>query len=434
MKKKLMTLQQHRLLKEAGRLIAFSERLKHAQKETTGRNREEREEKCRRSAKAASAVAALSGDIEEFLASRYDFRYNLLTDETEFRAAGQRSAAFTPVGKRELNTFCIEAHAEGIPCWDKDLNRYVYSTYIPAYHPFLLYMDELPDWDGKDRLTALACRVSSRPHWVRGFHTWMLGLASQWMGVSGLHANSVAPVLVSREQGRRKSSFCRALMPDVLARYYTDNLKLTSQGQAERMLAEMGMLNMDEFDKYAESKMPLLKNLMQMSVLNIRKAYQQNFRQLPRIASFIGTSNREDLLVDRTGSRRFLCVSLEHAIDCATPVEHKQLYAQLKAELLSGERSWFNKEEEQAMQQHNVLFYKHIPEEEVFRLCFRFATEEDHPQEVLTLSATQLFERMKAAHPSVMRGMTAYSLSRILPQLGERVHTAKGNVYRVVAC
>ena len=145
MKKKLMTLQQHRLLKEAGRLIAFSERLKHAQKETTGRNREEREEKCRRSAKAASAVAALSGDIEEFLASRYDFRYNLLTDETEFRAAGQRSAAFTPVGKRELNTFCIEAHAEGIPCCDKDLSRYVYSTYIPAYHPFQLYMDELPD-------------------------------------------------------------------------------------------------------------------------------------------------------------------------------------------------------------------------------------------------------------------------------------------------
>ena len=434
MKKKLMTLQQHRLLKEAGQLIAFSERLKHVQKETTDRNREEREEKRRRSAKAASAVTALGSDIEEFLTSRYDFRYNLLTDETEFRPAGQRSAAFTPVGKRELNTFCIEAHAEGIPCWDKDLNRYVYSTYIPAYHPFLLYMDELPDWDGKDRLAALACRVSSRPHWVRGFHTWMLGLASQWMGVSGLHANSVAPVLVSREQGRRKSSFCRALMPDVLARYYTDNLKLTSQGQAERMLAEMGLLNMDEFDKYADNKMPLLKNLMQMSVLNIRKAYQQNFRQLPRIASFIGTSNREDLLVDRTGSRRFLCVSLKHAIDCTTSVEHKQLYAQLKTELLSGERSWFNKEEEQTIQQHNALFYKHVPEEEVFRLCFRFATEEDNPQEVLSLSATQLFERMKAAHPSIMRGMTAYSLSRILPQLGERVHTTKGNVYRVVEC
>ena len=180
--------------------------------------------------------------------------------------------------------------------------------------------------------------------------------------------------------------------------------------------------------------MPLLKNLMQASALNIRKAYKRSASALPCIASFIGTSNREDLLVDRTGSRHFLCVSLEHAIDCVTPVEHEQLYAQLKAELLSGKRSWFNKEEEQAIQQHNALFYKHIPEEEVFRLCFRFATQEDHPQEVLTLSATQLFERMKATHPSVMRGMTVYSLSRILPRLGERVHTAKGNVYRVVAC
>ena len=35
--------------------------------------------------------------------------------------------------------------------------------------------------------------------------------------------------------------------------------------------------------------------------------------------------------------------------------------------------------------QHNALFYKHVPEEEVFRLCFRFATEEDNPQEVLSL-------------------------------------------------
>lgn len=191
--------------------------------------------------------------------------------------------------KRNLNAFCIEAHAEGIPCWDKDLSRYIYSTCIPDYHPFQLYMEELPQWDGVDRLTQLALRVSDCPHWVQGFHIWMLGLAAQWSGPAGIHANSVAPILVSQEQGRQKSTFCKSLMPMVLRRYYVDNLKLTSQGQAERLLAEMGLLNMDEFDKYAESKMPLLKNLMQMSDLNIRKAYQQSFRQLPRVASFIGT-------------------------------------------------------------------------------------------------------------------------------------------------
>ncbi|WP_289833399.1 VapE domain-containing protein, partial [uncultured Phocaeicola sp.] len=284
--------------------------------------------------------------------------------------------------------------------------------------------------------SALARRVSDAPVWVNGFHRWMLGLSAQWMQFhpDTNRANSVAPLLVSSRQGLGKSTFCRLLMPDALKAYYTESYDLSSPASAEARLAAYGLINLDEFDKLGASKMPLLKNLMQASALNIRKAYKRSASALPRIASFIGTSNREDLLVDRTGSRRFLCVSLEHAIDCTTPIEHEQLYAQLKAELLSGERSWFNKEEEQAIQQHNALFYKHVPEEEVFRLCFRFATEEDHLQEVLTLSATQLFERMKSVHPSAMRGMTAYSLSRILPQLGERVHTAKGNVYRVVEC
>ena len=386
--------------------------------------------------------SSLMQEVTAFLTSRYRFRFNVLTEETEVADIENNlpdaHLRYTKVDERWMNTLSMEAIETGIDCWDRDIQRFVRSRRISEYHPFTAYFEQLPEWDGTDRVSALARRVSDDPVWVNGFHRWMLGLSAQWMQFrsdtnSTNRANSVAPLLVSSRQGLGKSTFCRLLMPDVLKAYYTESYDLGSPASAEAKLAACGLINLDEFDKLSASKMPLLKNLMQASALNIRKAYKRSASALPRIASFIGTSNREDLLVDRTGSRRFLCVSLEHAIDCVTPVEHEQLYAQLKAELLSGERSWFNKEEEQAIQQHNALFYKHIPEEEVFRLCFRFATQEDHPQEVLTLSATQLFERMKSAHPSVMRGMTAYSLSRILPQLGERVHTAKGNVYRVVA-
>ena len=387
--------------------------------------------------------SSLMQEVTAFLTSRYRFRFNVLTEETEVANIANNipdtHLRYTKVDERWMNSLSMEAIETGIDCWDRDIQRFVRSRRISEYHPFTAYFEQLPEWDGKDRVSALARRVSDDPVWVNGFHRWMLGLSAQWMQFrsdanSTNRANSVAPLLVSSRQGLGKSTFCRLLMPDALKAYYTESYDLGSPASAEAKLAACGLINLDEFDKLSASKMPLLKNLMQASALNIRKAYKRSASALPRIASFIGTSNREDLLVDRTGSRRFLCVSLEHAIDCVTPVEHEQLYAQLKAELLSGERSWFNKEEEQAIQQHNALFYKHIPEEEVFRLCFRFATQEDHPQEVLTLSATQLFERMKSAHPSVMRGMTAYSLSRILPQLGERVHTAKGNVYRVVAC
>ena len=393
--------------------------------------------------------SSLMQEVTAFLTSRYRFRFNVLTEETEVANIANNipdtHLRYTKVDERWMNSLSMEAIETGIDCWDRDIQRFVRSRRISEYHPFTAYFEQLPEWDGKDRVSALARRVSDNPVWVNGFHRWMLGLSAQWMQFrsdanntnranSINRANSVAPLLVSSRQGLGKSTFCRLLMPDALKAYYTESYDLSSPASAEAKLAAYGLINLDEFDKLSASKMPLLKNLMQASALNIRKAYKRSASALPRIASFIGTSNREDLLVDRTGSRRFLCVSLEHAIDCVTPVEHEQLYAQLKAELLSGERSWFNKEEEQAIQQHNALFYKHIPEEEVFRLCFRFATQEDHPQKVLTLSATQLFERMKSAHPSVMRGMTVYSLSRILPRLGERVHTAKGNVYRVVAC
>ena len=92
----------------------------------------------------------LTQEVRTFLQKQYDFRYNLLTEETEYRPANKRAVPFEPVSKRELNTFCMEAHDQGISCWDKDLSRYIYSTCIPKYHPFRLYMEELPGWDGTD--------------------------------------------------------------------------------------------------------------------------------------------------------------------------------------------------------------------------------------------------------------------------------------------
>ena len=371
----------------------------------------------------------LTQQVIDFLKVRYDFRYNLLTEETEFRPFGQREIPFCRIDKRELNTFCLEAHKEGINCWDKDLQRYIYSTQVESYHPFRLYMDELPAWDGTDRLKSLAKRVSDAPIWIKSFHTWMLGLTAQWMGMSQVQANSVAPILISEEQGRHKSTFCRMLMPPQLARYYSDNLKLTAQGNPERLLAEMGLLNMDEFDKYGAQKMPLLKNLMQMSNLNICKAYQKNFRSLPRIASFIGTSNRTDLLCDPTGSRRFICIEAEHDIDC-TGIEYSQIYAQLKEELLAGARHWFNKEEEHALQYHNMAYYHVNPIEYIVRNTYAPATLNE--PDCLSLSAVIIHQELKKRFPAVLRNCTPIQLAQILTVAGiSRQHTRLGNVYLV---
>ena len=281
--------------------------------------------------KATRAMMAM----EQFLGEQYDLRFNKLTSETEFRKRNLSGACFQPVGQRELNSFCIEARKQGIDCWDRDVSRYVFSDSIPEYHPFRLYMDELPDWDGIDRIDSLARRVSSVPLWVKCFHRWLLGMAAQWLETDRLHANSVSPVLVSRTQGKQKSTFCKLLLPRELQRYYTDSYDLSAQSAAECKLTEFGLINMDEFDKFTPRKMALLKNLMQVVNPCVRKAHQKNYRPLPRVASFIATSNQKELLTDPTGSRRFLCVEIENKIDCS-PLDYRQLYAQLKRK----RRSW----------------------------------------------------------------------------------------------
>lgn len=385
-----------------------------------------------RNVKAKQSPVSLTEQVNRFLQSAYDLRYNLLTEETEFRPAGKTRQDFTPIGKRELNSLCLEAHARGILCWDKDISRYLYSTSVAEYHPFRLYFDELAPWDGIDRLDALARRVSSEPLWIAGFHTWMLGLTAQWMGRTGKHANSVAPLLVSSRQGCLKSTFCKCLMPDSLSRYYSDEVELTSRSNVTRKMSEMGLLNLDEFDKYPAGKMPLLKNLMQMAELNLCKAYQKNFRNLPRIASFIGTSNRFDLLADTTGSRRFLCVEVKGKIDC-NGIEHEQIYAQLKQELQDGTRYWFTAEEEQALQEHNRAFQRRSLTDEVLFSCFRPATEEDAKETVSNLSAADMFKTMKKQNPAAMRGANPSKFAQLLVPAGfSRKRGRYNNFYPVV--
>ena len=372
----------------------------------------------------------LTENVESFLKSHYDFRYNVLTEETEFRSLERMNEGFQSVNQRVLNTLCMEAHEAGIVCWDRDLSRCIYSTRIVEYHPFRLYLDELPKWDGIDRVMDLARRVSENPLWKKEFRIWMLGMTAQWMGIMGDHANSVAPLLISTEQGYLKSTFCKSLLPSVLQRYYMDKVDLTGQGNVERRLAEMGLLNLDEFDKYSPTKMPLLKNLMQMASLSLCKAYQKNYRSLPRIASFIGTSNRKDLLTDPTGSRRFICVLVEHPIDCKL-IEYEQLYAQLKEEILSGERYWFTKEEEQELQRNNLSFYRQGPVEDVLRSCYRSV---EKGEECELLSAADIFQYLKKKNPAAMRGANPASLAQVLVAVGiERKHTKFGNVYRGIA-
>ena len=377
--------------------------------------------------------------LTRYLKLHYAFRYNLLTERTECARLDTEAAddshrlLYTPVDSRFLNGIALGAMEDGVDCWDRDVKRYVESDHVRAYHPFDLYFKHLPEWDGKDRVEDLAKRVSSNGVWIRSFHRWMLAVTAQWTGTGdrGRRANSVAPLLISTTQGLGKSTFCRMLLPQELRDYFTESFDLTNASSAENKLASYGLINLDEFDRLPASRLPQLKNLMQMEDLRVRRAYRRSAEALPRIASFIGTSNRRDLLTDLSGSRRFICVEVERAIDCNTPIDYGQLYAQLLHELNNGGRCWFSKAEEAEIQAANRPFYRVTPAEELIGSCFEFAEAGEEGAHLM--SAADIYAVLKKKNPAALRGCSCTAFSHLLAQLGRRVHTRYGNGYWVKA-
>ena len=365
-------------------------------------------------------------DLQIFLNANFDFRYNVLTDMPECKP--KNTTTYRMIDKRMMNSLSYKAMMQGIDCKDADVKRFLFSDQIATHHPFQDYMAALPEWDGTDRVTMLGARVSGNGMWLNGFHRWMLGMVAQWLGYPARCANALAPILISAEQGMCKSTFCSILLPEELRGYYTDKFAITSTSGCEQKISTFGLINMDEFDQYTERMMTLLKNLMQMKKVNYRKCFKAYYSDLPRIASFIGTSNEKSLLTDETGSRRFLCIEVEKPIDCS-PIDYPQLYAQLKFELESGKRYWLSKEEEEEIQLHNRAFYRHSPEEEAFFKVFALPKDGEPCTELMSVDIHRILLKR---FPVLMRGVKPTKIGRIMTKIGAtRIHTDKGNVYEL---
>ena len=365
-------------------------------------------------------------DLQIFLNANFDFRYNVLTDMPECKP--KNTTTYRMIDKRMMNSLSYKAMMQGIDCKDADVKRFLFSDQIATHHPFQDYMASLPEWDGTDRVTMLGARVSGNGMWLNGFHRWMLGMVAQWLSYPARCANALAPILISAEQGMCKSTFCSILLPEELRGYYTDKFAITSTSGCEQKISTFGLINMDEFDQYTERMMTMLKNLMQMKKVNYRKCFKAYFSDLPRIASFIGTSNEKSLLTDETGSRRFLCIEVEKPIDCS-PIDYPQLYAQLKFELESGKRYWLSKEEEEEIQLHNRAFYRHSPEEEAFFKVFALPKDGEPCTELMSVDIHRILLKR---FPVLMRGVKPTKIGRIMTKIGAtRIHTDKGNVYEL---
>ena len=180
-------------------------------------------------------------------------------------------------------------------------------------------------------------------------------MVAMWQGKGQLTGNALIPLLIGR-QGCGKSSFCRILLPRDLQDYYNDRINFKNESDLNLGLTSFALINLDEFDSVTQRQQIVLKYLLSTADLKYRPPYGKAYTSNRRYASFIGTTNEATPLTDPTGNRRFVCVSIDGDIDFETPVEHRQLFAQLCQEVKQGERYWLTKEEEKALMSHNLQY------------------------------------------------------------------------------
>ena len=272
---------------------------------------------------------------------------------------------------RDLRRIAIEQMDQVGVAWSIDVEQYVRSTLVPDYNPVRDYLTRCGEWDGQtDHIDQLARRVpTTYAEWPMLFRRWLLAAVAQWLEMSRDHGNALVPMLIGG-QGTHKSTFCRLLLPPELREYYIDDIKLDNAEQVERMLARMLLVNIDEYNAKTEREQAKIKRVLTERDVQTRRMRSDQYQLLPRMASFIATTNDRQPLTDPTGSRRYICCDIDGIIDTDTPIDHRQLYAQAVAELRSGKPWYLSKQEEQKLERHNQDYRIETSPEQVLLACY----------------------------------------------------------------
>ncbi len=310
-----------------------------------------------------------------FLEQNFQFRHNVLSGMVEYKKNGEDDIQFQPLTNAALNTLIIKAKMD-MPeeaNLKSDIKTYLESDMIPLYDPVREYIDNLPEWDGVNRIADFWKRIPNlSDEKVEYLHIWHLSTVVHWMGKDEEHGNETVPLFIGN-QGCGKSTFCLHILPPQLRQYYLDHFNLGNKFDKEMALSNSLLICLDEIDQYKKGQIAELKQALSKVSVNSRKIYGRTIDHRQRYASFIATTNNRHPLMDKTGSRRYLTIGIPDGafVDYKSAIEYDQLFAQLKYEIETEQkRYWFTNDEIARIQELNTPFEASIDLEHMISSFF----------------------------------------------------------------
>lgn len=165
---------------------------------------------------------------------------------------------------------------------------------------------------------------------------WLLGLIGSAYGTYSLMI-----LVLSGEQGIKKTEFFRNLFPDQLKKFYAES-NLDEGKDSEILMTKKWLIVDDEFGGKSKRDATKLKRLSSQQNFSVRMPYGKVSEDLNRLAVLGGTSNDYEIINDPTGNRRIIPINLiSFDFDRYKKIDKTKLFIELYKEWEKDKTGWF---------------------------------------------------------------------------------------------
>ena len=181
---------------------------------------------------------------------------------------------------------------------------------VPRYDPILGYFTSLANKissdDDFDYINDFASYLTvdggekENARWRMNFKKALVRTVK--CAIDPKYFNKHALILFSANQSVGKTSYLRTLVPPQLHEYGYQGA-IGNDTDSQRLLGKNFFINLDELANLSRTDLNVLKAVLSQLTINIRLPYAKNFTEMPRRASFFGSTNRTDFLTDSENVR-----------------------------------------------------------------------------------------------------------------------------------
>jgi len=206
------------------------------------------------------------------------------------------------------------------------------------YHPVVHWLSGLPEWDGINRMPLICEDVLGvnqtpdyeqyRPLYLAYIQGTLVG-AVRRLFVPGCKVDTVT--ILYGDQAARKSTFWRTLCAD--PDWFNDSKIHIDSPEGQKILHHAWIHEFSEIDDMTSVKSAeAVKAFLSSSSDKFRQCYARNPKNHDRRCILVGSTNKEQVLNDTSGSRRFWVIPTAPKINIELLKQHlEQVWAQAYA-------------------------------------------------------------------------------------------------------